>query len=64
VMIFRPDHIVGVGWVPINPVGNINTEIFSCIARNEELALPNLASIRRQNLAGKRFHTDTPNAPS
>jgi nucleoside-diphosphate-sugar epimerase len=39
--IFRPGHIVGVGWVPINPVGNINTEVFSCIARNEELTLPN-----------------------
>jgi nucleoside-diphosphate-sugar epimerase len=39
--IFRPGHIVGVGWVPVNPVGNINTEVFSCIARNEELALPN-----------------------
>jgi nucleoside-diphosphate-sugar epimerase len=39
--IFRPGHIVGLGWVPINPVGNINTEVFSCIARNEELTLPN-----------------------
>jgi nucleoside-diphosphate-sugar epimerase len=39
--IFRPGHIVRRGWVPINPVGHLNTEVFSCIARNEELTLPN-----------------------
>ena len=39
--IFRPGHIVGPGWAPINPVGHLNTEVFSCIARNEEVTLPN-----------------------
>lgn len=39
---FRPGHIVGEGWFPINPIGNANPEIFSLIARGEELALPNL----------------------
>ncbi|MBV8115051.1 MAG: NAD-dependent epimerase/dehydratase family protein [Silvibacterium sp.] len=39
---FRPGHIVGEGWVPINPQANANPEIFSAIARGEELALPNL----------------------
>ncbi len=39
--VFRPGHIVGPGWVPINPVGNVNPEVFSRIARGEELALPN-----------------------
>ena len=39
--VFRPGHIVGPGWVPINPVGNANPEVFSRIARGEELALPN-----------------------
>jgi len=39
--IFRPGHIVGPGWAPINPLGNINAEVFSHIARGEELALPN-----------------------
>jgi nucleoside-diphosphate-sugar epimerase len=39
--IFRPGHIVGPGWVPINPVGNVKPEVFSRIARGEELALPN-----------------------
>lgn len=39
---FRPGHIVGEGWVPINPQANTNPDIFSRIARGEELALPNL----------------------
>ena len=39
---FRPGHIVGEGWVPINPQANTNPDIFSQIARGEELALPNL----------------------
>lgn len=38
---FRPGHIVGEGWVPINPQANANPEVFSQIARGEELALPN-----------------------
>jgi nucleoside-diphosphate-sugar epimerase len=39
---FRPGHIVGEGWAPINPIGNANPEIFSLIARGDELVLPNL----------------------
>jgi len=39
---FRPGHIVGEGWVPINPQGNFNTDVYSLIARGEELVLPNL----------------------
>ncbi len=39
---FRPGHIVGEGWVPINPIGNANPDIFSLIARGDELILPNL----------------------
>jgi nucleoside-diphosphate-sugar epimerase len=39
---FRPGHIVGEGWVPINPQANPNPEVFSRIARGEELSLPNL----------------------
>ena len=39
---FRPGHIVGEGWVPINPQANPNPAVFSRIARGEELALPNL----------------------
>jgi nucleoside-diphosphate-sugar epimerase len=39
---FRPGHIVGEGWVPINPQANPNPEVFSLLARGEELILPNL----------------------
>jgi nucleoside-diphosphate-sugar epimerase len=39
---FRPGHIVGEGWAPINPIGNANPAIFSLIARGGELVLPNL----------------------
>jgi nucleoside-diphosphate-sugar epimerase len=39
---FRPGHIVGEGWVPINPQANANPDVFSSIARGEELVLPNL----------------------
>jgi nucleoside-diphosphate-sugar epimerase len=39
--VFRPGRIVGPGWVPVNPVGNVNPQVFSRIARGEELALPN-----------------------
>lgn len=39
---FRPGHIVGEGWVPINPLGNANPNVFSSIARGDELVLPNL----------------------
>lgn len=38
---FRPGHIVGEGWMPINPIGNLNPEVFSLIARGDELVLPN-----------------------
>lgn len=38
--VFRPGHIVGPGWVPLNPAGNFNPDVFSRIARGEPLALP------------------------
>ena len=38
----RPGHIVGEGWVPINPQANANPNVFSLIARGDELVLPNL----------------------
>jgi nucleoside-diphosphate-sugar epimerase len=39
--VFRPGHIVGPGWGPLNPAGHFNIEVFAKIARGEELALPN-----------------------
>ncbi len=40
--VFRPGHIVGPGWAPLNPAGHFNPEVFSRMAQGEELALPNL----------------------
>lgn len=39
--IVHPGHIVGEGWAPLNPAGHFNPEVFTRIARGEELALPN-----------------------
>lgn len=41
VTIMHPGHIVGPGWVPLNPAGHFNPAVFTTIARNEELLLPN-----------------------
>jgi nucleoside-diphosphate-sugar epimerase len=40
--VLHPGHIVGPGWAPLNPAGHFNPEVFSRLARGEELALPNL----------------------
>ena len=40
--ILHPGHIVGPGWLPVNPAGNFNPQVFEKLARGEELALPNL----------------------
>ena len=39
--ILHPGHIVGPGWLPINPAGHLNPHVFVTLARGEELALPN-----------------------
>ena len=38
----HPGHIVGPGWIPLNPAGHFNPVVFEKLARGEELALPNL----------------------
>jgi len=38
----HPGHIVGPGWIPLNPAGHFNPQVFEKLARGEELALPNL----------------------
>lgn len=40
--ILHPGHIVGPGWVPLNPVGHFNPAVFQRLARGEEVALPNI----------------------
>ncbi|WP_216322396.1 NAD-dependent epimerase/dehydratase family protein [Deinococcus aestuarii] len=39
--VLHPGHIVGVGWVPLNPAGHFNPAVFGTLARGEGLALPN-----------------------
>ncbi|WP_299971749.1 NAD-dependent epimerase/dehydratase family protein [Devosia sp. 66-22] len=39
--VFRPGHIVGPGWAPLNPAGHFNLDVFARMRRGEELALPN-----------------------
>jgi nucleoside-diphosphate-sugar epimerase len=39
--VLHPGHIVGPGWVPLNPAGNFNPAVFTSLARGEPLALPN-----------------------
>ena len=39
--IVHPGHIVGPGWVPLNPAGHFNPLVFATLARGEELALAN-----------------------
>lgn len=40
--ILHPGHIVGPGWIPLNPAGNFNPEVYKKLAEGKELALPNL----------------------
>jgi nucleoside-diphosphate-sugar epimerase len=40
VTVLHPGHVVGVGWWPVNPQGNVNPSVFTTLARGEELALP------------------------
>jgi nucleoside-diphosphate-sugar epimerase len=38
----HPGHIVGPGWVPLNPAGHFNPKTYADISRGESLRLPNL----------------------
>jgi nucleoside-diphosphate-sugar epimerase len=39
--IIHPGHIVGPGWAPLNPAGHFNPNVFTMLAKGEELLLPN-----------------------
>ena len=39
--VLQPGHIVGPGWIPINPAGNLDPQVFTRLGRGEEVALPN-----------------------
>ncbi len=40
--VLHPGHIVGPGWIPLNPAGHFNPRVFAQLDRGEELALPNI----------------------
>jgi nucleoside-diphosphate-sugar epimerase len=40
--VLQPGHIVGPGWIPINPAGNLDPQVFTRLGRGDEVALPNL----------------------
>lgn len=40
--ILHPGHISGPGWLPVNPAGNRNPEVFKFLAEGKEVLLPNL----------------------
>jgi nucleoside-diphosphate-sugar epimerase len=39
--VLHPGHIVGPGWAPIGPAGNLDLDVFSRLARGDEVLLPN-----------------------
>ncbi len=38
--VLHPGHIVGPGWVPVNPAGNADLAVYARLAAGEEVALP------------------------
>ncbi len=38
--VLHPGHIVGAGWRPINPQGNLNVAVFEALAAGEAVTLP------------------------
>lgn len=41
-VVLRPGHISGPGWAAINPVGNLDVEVWERLATGRRLVLPNL----------------------
>ena len=39
--VLHPGHIVGPGWIPITPVGNLDAEIYMKLANGQEVLIPN-----------------------
>jgi nucleoside-diphosphate-sugar epimerase len=40
--VLHPGHLVGAGWIPLNPAANFNLSVFADLAAGREIALPNL----------------------
>jgi nucleoside-diphosphate-sugar epimerase len=39
--VLHPGHLVGPGWMPLNPAANFNRKVFEDLMRGEEITLPN-----------------------
>lgn len=40
VTVLHPGHVVGEGWWPVNPQGNVNPAVFAQLAAGDEVTLP------------------------
>ncbi len=40
--VIHPGHITGPGWIPINPAGNLDLDVFQDLADGNTVTLPNL----------------------
>ncbi len=40
--ILHPGHLVGIGWLPLNPAANFDPKVFHDLAHGREITLPNL----------------------
>ena len=40
-VILHPGHLVGPGWVPLNPAANFDPGVFVALANGDEISLPN-----------------------
>lgn len=42
VAVLHPGHLVGAGWMPLNPAANFNPQVFSDLATGNQITLPNI----------------------
>ena len=40
--LLHPGHLVGIGWIPLNPAANFNPQVFTDLANGNEIVLPNI----------------------
>lgn len=40
--VLHPGHLVGTGWIPLNPAANFNPAVFADLAAGREIVLPNI----------------------
>lgn len=48
--ILHPGHITGPGWIPVNPAGNLDQNIFNQLSRGEVVELPDDGLARLQHV--------------